>query len=257
MHHRSRSPVVRRIVEMVRPDPLLAPIMEWLEIEQGEARRRAVARTLHVAVRVLLFVLGCLLTACLLLAVAPRMFGSTESVVILAALCGAAGYSLASVGGDSIARRVAVRNPHDRSVRAAINEIERHAFWRRLRWKLGDGGASALSDGATLYLRCRTALMGEAWSAESGNDAWTEARNDLLRAVEHAMGRLALLVVKRRTFEEVTDLLEQLRQAANEAERATTARALGGLSSSRDIRGAVARLRELTEAESEIERALH
>ena len=249
---RDRGTLIDRIGSLLRPDPSLAPVKEWLEIEQAERHRRAFRLLAQIGVCLLVGVLGAVLVTGLMFVLAPRALQWEAELTLTVLLSLGSAGALVGFVGLPLARRMPAHEMLPYGVREAMDEIEAHAYGRRLRSKLGEDGYLVLSEGAALYLRCRSALTSDAWSGSNPSDPWEAARRDLLRATEATMGRLAQFVVKRRTFAETTDLLEQLRHAANEAERATLARSTGLTASGRDIRASLARFQELSAAEDEL-----
>jgi|SRR5579862_6240624 len=249
---RRRGLLLELIGRIGRPDPALAPVKEWLEIEHAEGHRRAFRVMAQIGICLLVAVLSAAIVTGLVNALAPRAMDAVVEAWLAAILSVGSAGAMVGFVGLPLMRRIPAKASHPGNVMAAIDDLELHAYGSRLRRKLGEGGFLALSEGATLFLRCRSALTTETWSVSSPSDPWDSARRDLLRATESTMGRLALFVVKRRTFAETADLLEQLRLAANEAERATLARVNTGVGSGSDIRASVARLRELTVAEDEL-----
>jgi hypothetical protein len=134
----------------------------------------------------------------------------------------------------------------------AINHLRNVTGYRGLRRELGEHGVIELNEGANLYLRCRSTLNSEAWASQSPDDPWLEARNGMLRAMESAMERLTVYVVRKRTFAEIAPVLEEMRVATSEAVRITDQRSSQAGSAGRDLRASLARMKELAAAEDEL-----
>lgn len=244
----ARSRIVGRILALGRPDPIRAPITEWLELEKHDFRRRAWAKAAQVATCLGVGLAGAIAAGFVLFGVIDAMAyaGGLDAFLTVTA-----GSAAAIFVGYPLSRRIAIVTKHPKDVEVAIRDLAAHN-WFRFRYKFGESGSLTLSEGASLYLRCRLALNAPVWLAANPDDAWECARQDLLRAAGATMGRLALVIAKHRSFTDSTDILEQLRIAATEAERATLARSSALTGPGRDIRSSVARLQELVEAEAEL-----
>ncbi|HLK16317.1 MAG TPA: hypothetical protein VKT78_16035 [Fimbriimonadaceae bacterium] len=237
----------RRLFIFGKPDPATAPIREWIEIE-GRDRRRGVLRWLaRAAYGIGIGAVVTVLTALLLVGLywpgppAMYLFG------IPFTLGAAAGIFI----GIPLARRVPSPDLLPSPVRDALDQVELHLGWFGLKRQIGESAIQALSDGASQYLRCREALTGGAWSnADAG--PWAEAREDVLKEVRCAMARLASALMNHRSFDEVTGLLDELRLAATESERAARARSENATGAGRGLQASLSRLRELTAAEEEL-----
>lgn len=249
---------IQELVNWVRsfsqPDPAMSPIKEWLEVEEGESLKRGMRLVARIGVVLALGLVG--VSIALLCGLMLSDWHMTRGFpgVLTYGLSVVAGAALAIALGPPIVRKMPAPRLRPYRIGEAIDELSSHQGIHGLRRKIGEHGVLELSEGATLYLRCRSALTSEIWLSLRPEDPWQEARLDMLRAVETTMGQLALFVVKQRSFSEIANLLEQLRSAATEAEKATARRSQNEMGSSRDLRASLARMRELTLAEEEMQR---
>lgn len=238
-----------------RPEKGCDALIEWLELEQRTAFARGGLVIAQIGAGLAGFVVGNLAAAAALTAVwnvfhlryTAASFAVDLSVMLLAGIVtGLFGYML-------VRRRLRPVSSHARNPEALrlIAHLRNFTGYRGLRRELGEDGVLELDEGAQLYLRCRTILSQPVWSDIDSTSPWHEVRGDLLRAMDGAMDRLTVLVVKKRSFAEIAPALEEMRAAANEVQRITEKRSLsphGG----RDLRATLSRMRELAEAEDEL-----
>jgi len=149
-------------------------------------------------------------------------------------------------------KKALYRSDRDADSMRAIGHLRNVHGYRGLRGELGEHGVMELNEGAQLYLRCRSILTSAPWTSESPADPWAEARNDLLRAMDSAMERLTLYVVKKRPFSDIGPVLDEMRTASNEIQRITAQRSSVSGGAGRDLRASLARMKELAAAEDEL-----
>ncbi|MHB8637720.1 MAG: hypothetical protein ACYC96_14730 [Fimbriimonadaceae bacterium] len=228
-------------------------LVEWLELEERAAMRRGgviVARMLTGLVGFLgaAFLGGSALT--LLVGGNPARWGAWEWIVLLiAAPIGSALLVRVCFGPKASSPLRTERNPDAMRTIAHLRAV--HGS-RGLRKELGEHGLMELNEGAQLFLRCRSTLTAEPWVSESANDPWVTAGNDLLRAMESALERLTLYVVKKRPFVDIAPVLDEMRTASNEIQRITAQRWVVSGGAGRDLRASLARMKELAAAEDEL-----
>jgi hypothetical protein len=228
-------------------------LKEWLAVEK-RLHETKIQRIIAVAFGGFAAGILALIAEWELLTALPWMDASRSSAGVLVIL-GVMTVSVGAVTATSIKvgkRWVGQRRYRDPEIRRAMFEVGRFSSMRRLRRAVGDNGIAELNEGATQLLRCKSSLAAEAWLTLSPGDPWNEARDEMLRSMDTAMGRLLVLVMNRRSFTEISTVLEQMRAAANEAVRVTEVRSHSSGSTGRDLRASIARMRELTVAEDEL-----
>jgi len=228
-------------------------LVEWLELEQRASLRRGGVIVARIGVGAIGFLTGASLAALAVASIAvPHGGAQVAEAVIALAVVGSAGAALALRLFLGRTPKPLVGRHRDRDALGAIAYLQNVNGYRGLRKELGEHGVMELNEGAQMYLRCRSILTAAPWLSESPEDPWAEARDDLLRAMESAMDRMTLFVVKKRPFSEISPVLDEMRTAANEIARITEQRATVGSGAGRDLRTSLARMKELAAAEDEL-----
>ena len=182
------------------PYPALS---EWLELESRRAKRRERA----MVGKVFAWILGLIVLYTGVVLVLEGMYRwETQRAFFLQMLLGSAIAAAPLAVAASVMRRTFEKRAAasiDPEVARAVSTLRSMRTPRRLARKLGKNGAVELNEGAVLYFRCRMALWSDAWNSQAPTEPWGEARLAMLSAMEAAMGRLALCIVKQRSFTEI------------------------------------------------------
>ena len=226
-------------------------LVEWLEMEDKAALRRGGLIVARITVGLVGFLAGFMLTGVITINLGLRLLPSPPAFAGFAA-GGALGSVLLVRLCFGPNRKSAFRSNRDVDAMGSIAHLRNVHGYRGLRKELGEHGVMELNEGAQLFLRCRSILTSAPWTPESPDDPWAEARNDLLRAMESAMDRLTLYVVKKRSFADIGPVLDEMRTASNEIQRITAQRSSVSGGAGRDLRASLARMKELAAAEDEL-----
>ena len=238
------------------PEVECESLVEWLELEQRAALKRGGLVVARIGIGAAGFVAALMvcIVGLIVLHFPFTSLGWATTMVATIVISLLAAISLVKIAFRGKARGMA-RSQRAAETASAIAHLRNINGYRGLRRELGEHGVMELNEGAQLYLRCRSILTSSAWTSESADNPWAEARDDLLHGMEGAMERLALYVARKRPFSDIGPVLDEMRTATMEIQRITEKRSTSQGGAGRDLRASLARMKELAAAEEELLRA--
>ena len=199
---------------------------------------------------------------------AVAVFFATESRV-LALLVGLTGlvFSIAWLIQHS-----ASATPDDKAVlqirrraRGFLWELRRWKHRRMLRIKLGGGIGELLDSAGRYWLRSQAALSADTWAIQTAGTQWVGVKEKATSAMDTGMAKLLLLAQDAQSvdtsflspsFEGARQIVENMRELAKESEKLADRlriEAVDPLAPADELRSTLAEIRNLTEAELELQ----
>ena len=152
-----------------------------------------------------------------------------------------------------------------RKARGFLWELRRWKHRRMLRIKLGGGIGELLDTAARYWLRAQAALTADNWAIQTAGTQWMGVKEKATSAMDTGMAKLLLLAQDAQSvdnsflspsFEGARQIVENMRELAKESEKLADRLRIEAADPSApadELRSTLAEIRNLTEAEEELQ----